>query len=427
MGMSFFILIAILLLIGVPIFITLGLSVFTALLVEGRVPLTLVVQRMFSGLDRFPLMAIPFFILAGSLMASGGLSRRLLHLANLLVGWMKGGLGMSTVSGTLFFSAISGSSPATVVAVGKLMLPALLAKGYPRAFSIGLIMSCGSLGIIIPPSIFMIVYGAVMGVSIGALFMAGIGAGLVYALAFLVYCRAYAWWRGMHTDPYPSLAEVGRAALDAIWGLAIPFIILGGIYGGIFTPTEAAAVAVVYSAFVTLVIYREMSLREFARTLVDSATITAQIMIILSVAAAFAWYLTTTGIPRDIAALVLTLTDNQILVLLLINVTVLIAGMFLDPNSIIIILAPLVATIAIEVGVHPVHIGVILAVNAAIGMFTPPLGLNLFVASSLDNVTYGDAVRGSAPFVGIALVALLAVTFIPAISLWLPRLVYAGL
>lgn len=427
MGMAFFFLIAILLILGVPIFMTLGLSVFTALLVEGRVPTTLVVQRMFSGLDSFPLMAIPFFILAGSMMATGGLSRRLLHLANLLVGWMKGGLGMSTVSGTLFFSAISGSSPATVVAVGKLMMPALIAKGYPRSFSIGLIMSCGSLGIIIPPSIFMIVYGAVMGVSIGALFMAGIGAGLVYALAFIVFCRGYAWWLGMHTDPYPGLREIGRAALDAIWGLAIPFIILGGIYGGIFTPTEAAAVAVVYSAFVTLVIYREMGIREFVRTLIDSATITAQIMIILSVAAAFAWYLTTTGIPREIAASVLSLTDNPLLVLLLINVTVLIAGMFLDPNSIIIILAPLVATIAIQVGVHPVHVGVILAVNAAIGMFTPPLGLNLFVASSLDNVSYGDAVRGSAPFVGIALIALLAVTYIPAISLWLPRLVYSGI
>lgn len=427
MGIGFFALVFGLLALSVPVFAALGISVFTALMVEGRVPPLLVIQRMFSGLDSFPLMAIPFFILAGNLMATGGLSRRLLRLANLLVGWAKGGLGMSAVSSALFFSAISGSSPATVVAVGKLMLPAMLERGYSRSFSIGVIMSSGSLGIIIPPSIFMIVYGAVVGVSIGALFMAGIGAGLLYAAAFLVYCRIYAWRAGIPADNAPKLREILRAAREAAWGIAVPFLILGGIYGGVFTPTEAAAVAVVYAAFVTLVIYREMNLRELARVVVESGVVTAQVMIILSVAAAFAWYLTTTGMTRDLAAGALSLTADPILILLLINLTILIAGMFLDPNSIIIILVPLVAQVATQVGIDPIHLGVVLAVNAAIGMFTPPLGLNLFVAGSLGSVSYSDAVSGALPFVLIALLALLLVTFIPAVSLWLPSLVYPGL
>ncbi|MDA3919441.1 MAG: TRAP transporter large permease [Salinisphaera sp.] len=426
MGASFLLLVSSLLMLGLPIFIVLSLAVFIALSADGTTPLMLVVQRLFSGIDRFSLMAIPLFILAGNLMTTGGLSRRMLRVAQLIVGPLNGGLATTTVTGSMFFSAISGSSPATVVAVGKLMLPAMLEGGYNHRFSVGLLMSSGAMGIIIPPSIFMIVYGAVAGVSIGALFMAGIGAGLLYGLVFAVYCWVKARRDGLATSEPASLAEFMAALREASWGLAIPVLILGGIYGGIFTPTEAAAVAVAYAAFVGLVVYREMTIVECWQVCVDSAVVTAQIMIILAAASAFSWYLTTSGLTQGLAGTILGVSDNPLVILLMINIVVLIAGMFLDPNSIVIILVPLMLNIAPEAGINLVQLGVILCVNAAIGMYTPPFGLNLFVASSLEGVTYADAVRGSLPFVLLALVVLVVVNLVPGLSLWLPHMVLQG-
>ena len=412
-----------LLLLGVPVFIVLLLPVIGFLEFTTNTSQLLVIQRFFSGIDKFPLMAIPFFILAGNLMARGGMSRRLIDFASALMRPVTGGLGVTTVTSAMFFSAISGSSPATVIAVGKTMLPAMVAQGYGRAFPIGLLMSSGAMGIIIPPSIFMIVYGAVTGASIGALFIAGIGAGLVYGLLFMAVCVIYARATGMRDAAPWNLSEILNTGRTCLWGLAAPMIILGGIYGGIFTPTEAAAIAVAYAMFVSIVIYREMTLRDVVACAVESAVTTAQVMIIIAAASVFAWYLTTSGVSRVVEGVLVGFSQNPVQLLLVINLIILMAGMVLDPNSIIIILVPFIAPVAIAAGIDPTHLGIILAVNAAIGMFSPPFGLNLFVSVSLG-VTFREAIVGSLPFIAVGLVALMIITFVPAVTLWLPAQFY---
>lgn len=412
-----------LLLLGVPVFIVLLLPVIGFLEFTTNTSQLLVIQRFFSGIDKFPLMAIPFFILAGNLMARGGMSRRLIDFASALMRPVTGGLGVTTVTSAMFFSAISGSSPATVIAVGKTMLPAMVAQGYGRAFPIGLLMSSGAMGIIIPPSIFMIVYGAVTGASIGALFIAGIGAGLVYGLLFMAVCVIYARVTGMRDAAPWNLSEILTTGRTCLWGLAAPMIILGGIYGGIFTPTEAAAIAVAYAMFVSIVIYREMTLRDVVTCAVESAVTTAQVMIIIAAASVFAWYLTTSGVSRVVEGVLVGFSQNPVQLLLVINLIILVAGMVLDPNSIIIILVPFIAPVAIAAGIDPTHLGIILAVNAAIGMFSPPFGLNLFVSVSLG-VTFREAIIGSLPFIAVGLVALMIITFVPAVTLWLPAQFY---
>ena len=412
-----------LLLLGVPVFIVLLLPVIGFLEFTTNTSQLLVIQRFFSGIDKFPLMAIPFFILAGNLMARGGMSRRLIDFASALMRPVTGGLGVTTVTSAMFFSAISGSSPATVIAVGKTMLPAMVAQGYGRAFPIGLLMSSGAMGIIIPPSIFMIVYGAVTGASIGALFIAGIGAGLVYGLLFMAVCVIYARVTGMRDAAPWNLSEILTTGRTCLWGLAAPMIILGGIYGGIFTPTEAAAIAVAYAMFVSIVIYREMTLRDVVTCAVESAVTTAQVMIIIAAASVFAWYLTTSGVSRVVEGVLAGFSQNPVQLLLVINLIILVAGMVLDPNSIIIILVPFIAPVAIAAGIDPTHLGIILAVNAAIGMFSPPFGLNLFVSVSLG-VTFREAIVGSLPFIAVGLVALMIITFVPAVTLWLPAQFY---
>lgn len=427
MTTAFFSLFAFLLAGSVPIFAVLALSVMAMIWAGGMMPMAIVVERMFSGIDSFALMAIPFFILTGNLMSVGGLSSRLIRFADLLVGRFTGGLGITTVTSAMFFGAISGSSPATVVAIGGILNPALRDAGYRPNFSIGLIIASGSLGIIIPPSIVMIVYAAVTGVSVGALFMAGVGAGLAYGLVFMLYAVYHAKRYNVPRSVTPTGAEIWQGFKDASWGLGVPVLILGGIYGGVFTPTEAAAVSVIYSLFVSAVIYREKSTAELWDAVRDSAATTAQVMIILSAAAVLAWYMTSTGMAVSIANAILSLSGNPIHLFMLINVAVLIAGMFLDAASIMVILGPLLYKVGTQVGIDPVHLGVVLTVNGAIGMFTPPFGLNLFVASSLGDVTYEQAVKGAVPFIGLAILGLMIVTYVPEISMWLPRMLYAGL
>lgn len=410
-----------------PIFIALAGAVMIVIWLDGFMPMAIVVERMFSGIDSFALMAIPFFILTGNLMGVGGLSRRIIRFADLLVGRLTGGLGITTVCSCMFFGAISGSSPATVVAVGGILYPALQAKGYKPPFSIGLIVASGSLGIIIPPSVVMIVYASVTGVSVGALFMAGVGAGLVYGLIFILYAVYHAWKHDIPRSTPPTWREIGEGLKEASWGLGVPVLILGGIYGGVFTPTEAAAVSVVYAFFVSAVIYREKTMKEIIASVTASAATTAQVMIILSAAGVLAWYLTAQGLAVAMTNGVLSLSDNPVHIFLLINVAVIIVGMFLDAASIMVILGPLFYKVGLQVGIDPVHLGIVLTVNGAIGMFTPPFGLNLFVASSLGGVTYEQAVRGAIPYIGLAILALLLVTYIPEISMWLPRLLYAGI
>ena len=424
---GFFIILAVLLVVGAPIFIALSGAVAVSMALQGDVPLAIVIERLFAGLDKFSLMSIPFFILTGTLMGVGGLSRRIVHLANLLVGRYTGGMGMTAVSSSMFFSAISGSSPATVVAVGSLLYPALNEQGYNRSFSIGVIIASGSIGIIIPPSIVMIVYASVTGVSVGALFMAGLGAGLLYGLCFFPYCYYQARRDGVKPMPSPTGAMLWQALKDAAWGLGVPVVVLGGIYGGVFTPTEAAAVAVVYAFCISAFVYREKTIQELFGVLVGSATTTAQVMIILAAASVLSWFLTSNGIAVLIAEQVLSVSSNPYHILFLINITVLICGMFLDAASIMVILGPLFYTIGLKVGINPIHLGVVLTVNGAIGMFTPPFGLNLFVASSVGDVDYLQAVRGALPFIGLAIIALALLTYLPDISLFLPRMVYDGI
>ncbi|WP_119460840.1 TRAP transporter large permease [Rhodospirillaceae bacterium SYSU D60014] len=423
----FFSLLGILLASSAPLFIALAGTVVIIIWLDGMMPMAIVIERMFSGIDSFALMAIPFFVLTGNVMGVGGLSRRIIRFADLIVGRLTGGLGITAVSSSMFFGAISGSSPATVVAVGGILYPALKTAGYRPPFSIGLIIASGSLGIIIPPSIVMIVYAAVTGVSVGALFMAGIGAGLVYGLVFILYAVFHAWRHDVPRSPAPSWAEIWEGLKDASWGLGVPIVILGGIYGGVFTPTEAAAVSVIYALFVSAVIYREKTIAELFAAVRDSAATTAQIMIILAAAAVLAWYLTSTGLAVAIADGILSLSQNPIHLFMLINVTVLIVGMFLDAASIMVILGPLLYKVGLQVGIDPIHLGVVLTVNGAIGMFTPPFGLNLFVASSLGDVTYEQAVRGALPFIALAILALAVVTYVPEISMQLPRTLYPGI
>ncbi len=427
MATAFFTLLAVLLASSTPIFIALAGTVMFLLWWEGMMPLAVVVERMFAGIDNFTLMAIPFFVLTGVLMSFGGMSARIVRFADLIVGRFTGGLGITAVTSSMFFGAISGSSPATVVAVGGILYPPLVQGGYRAPFSIGLIIASGSLGIIIPPSIVMIVYAAVTGVSVGALFIAGIGAGLLYGLVFIGYCVYHAWRHDVPRREPASWGEIWTGFKDAAWGLGVPIVILGGIYGGVFTPTEAAAVAVVYALLVSTLIYREKSLAQWVEAVAMAATTTAQVMIILASAGVLAWYLTSQGLAVAMADGIISLSQNPIHLFLLINVAVLIVGMFLDAASIMVILGPLLYQVGIQIGVDPIHLGVVLTVNGAIGMFTPPFGLNLFVASSLGGVTYEQAVRGALPFIALAIVALLLVTYIPSISMWLPRTVYPGL
>jgi C4-dicarboxylate transporter DctM subunit len=325
----------------------------------------------------------------------------------------------------MFFGAISGSSPATVVAMGGLLYPALVKAGYGRGFSIGLIVASGSIALIIPPSITMIVYGAVTGASVGALFVSGFGAGAVYGLGFMAYSYVYARRHEIPPLPRPSGAEIRATLADAKWGLGMPILIIGGIYGGVFTPTEAAAVAAVYAIVVALLIYREISWSQFWAVTIQSAGSTAQVMILLAGASVFAYILTSERVTVVLTEAIVRLGASQFTVLILINVALLIAGMLIDGASIILILGPLLLPVATKVGVEPLHLGIIMVVNTAIGMFTPPFGLNLFVAGTVDEEwTMTRLIPEVMPFIWVSLIPLLIITYVPELSLWLPRLIY---
>ena len=414
-----------LLALAAPIFVVLSLSTLGAFWLHSPIPLQTIVQRLFAGLDKFALMAIPFFILAANVMSAGGMSRRIIAVANVLVGPLPGGLAMATVVACMFFGAISGSSPATVVAMGALLYPALVQGGYDRRFAIALIVASGSLAVVIPPSITMIVYGAVTGASVGALFVSGFGAGVAYGLGFMAYSFVYAIRKKIPPLPRPTWKEITATLADAKWGLGMPIVIIGGIYGGVFTPTEAAAVSAVYAILVALFIYREIGFREFWDVVIQSAGSTAQVMILLAGASVFAYILTSERVTIILTEAIVQRGAGQFTVLLLINIALLIAGMLIDGASIILILAPLLLPVAEKVGVESLHLGILMVVNTAIGMFTPPFGLNLFVAGAVDEEwTMTKLLRPILPFIWVSLIPLLVVTYVPQISLWLPKLIY---
>lgn len=422
-----FVALAVLMICGVPIFVSLAGSTALTFACFSNMDHMVVIQRMIAGLNKFSLISIPFFILAANIMGEGGISRRIINLAKAFVGHSVGGLGIVAVVASMFFGAISGSSPATVVAIGALLYPALKELRYDDAYATGVITASGSLGIIIPPSVTMIVYGTVTGASVGALFLAGFGAGVIYGLIYILYTVVYAKRHGEIVRLPKTTGKTKLVALkESLWALGVPVIILGGIYTGIFTATEASAVAVIYSLVVAIFVYKEMSYKELFNCVYKSAISTVQIMILMAGACIFSWILTSEGITVAIANSILSVSSNKTVILLLMNLILLIAGMFLDGASIVTIMGPLFFPIATATGVDPVHLGIVMVVNCAIGMFTPPFGLNLFVASNITKKPVMMVAKGVVPFIVLSLIALLLITYVPGISLWLPKTVYGS-
>lgn len=410
------------LLLGVPIAIALGVSALFTIYYFTTLPLNIITQKAFTSLDSFPLMAIPFFMLAGILMGKGGVSKRLLNLATALVGWMMGGLAMVTVVSCMFFAAISGSGPATVAAIGSFMIPAMKAKNYGEGFAGAVSAAAGSIGVIIPPSIPFVLYGVVAGVSVGSMFLAGIIPGLLIGFLLMVASFVIAKknnYTAATTEKF-SFKDVAKATYDAKWALLIPVIILGGIYGGVFSPTEAAVVAVVYATVIGVFVYKELTWKDIYNSLVEAVLINASTMIIIGLSISFAYIMTLEQIPASIAEFITSLSDNKFVILLVINILLLVVGMFIDTISALVVLAPILLPIVTAVGVDPVHFGVILVANLAIGFITPPLGVNLFVASSVSKIPLERIIVGIIPFLLVMIFSLLVITYVPELSTWLP-------
>lgn len=414
--------------IGVPIAIALGMT--SVVFMQGSgIPLQALVQRMFAGLDSFPLAAIPFFILAGAVMEAAGISGRLINFAQALVGRARGGLGLVTVISAMFFAAISGSSAATTAAIGSILIPAMAVRGYPRPFATAVQASSGELGVIIPPSIPMIIFALTAGVpvSIGDLFMAGVVPGIMIGCSLMLTVYVISRVRGYglggagktSLEEPPGKLEAFRAAALP---LLMPLIILGGIYGGIFTPTEAAIVAVFYSLLLGLLVYRTLTVANLLAALQSSLLSTVAILLIIATASVFGWVLTANRIPDMIAQGFISLSDNPYVFLLLVNLLLLIVGMFLETGAAIIILAPILTPVALKLGIDPIHFGIIMIVNLAVGMTTPPVGVNLFVACQVAGLRIEQILKSMLPFYGVLLLDIVIITYLPQLSLWLPTL-----
>ncbi|NCC95741.1 MAG: TRAP transporter large permease [Synergistales bacterium] len=409
---------------SIPIFIALNGAVLLSVLCFTSMPPMVIVQKAFGGIDKFALMSMPFFIFAANVMDSGGLSRRILDWTRCLVGSKKGGLAYTTQATCMIFGALCGSSPATVVAMGKLLYPELIREGYPKGFSVGLITSAGSVALIIPPSITLIIYAAATGTSVGALFMAGISAGIVYGLAGVVYIWMFSRDRDLAVSEPSSWGEIWAKTKDALWSLMVPVIILGGIYMGVFTPTEAAGISVIYSLFVGIFIYREITLEKLYQVCLRSAVTCAQVLILVAAAQTFGWFLTVARIPQAVTSAVVANVTSPWMFLAMINVILLIVGMFMEGIAAIIILAPLFFPIASGMGIDPLHLGIVMVANLSIGNFTPPFGLNLFVANGVTGLPMSEIIPAVGRFILVSIVAVLVITYVPAISTFLPHLVY---
>ena len=411
---------AILLILSVPIGIAIGVATLITIIYSGSLPLGFLAKELVTSVDSFPLMAVPFFILAGEIMGKGGISQRLFGVAGALVGNKTGGLAIATIITCMFFAAISGSGPATVAAIGGVMIPAMVQAGYDRRFATATVAAAGSIGIIIPPSIPMVMFGVTASVSVGDLFISGIIPGVLIGAAMMVWAWYYSKKMGYTgLEEKTSLKKIGKAIWDAKWALLIPVIILGGIYGGIFTPTEAAVVAVVYGLFAAMVLYRELSIKELPKVIYESALTTATVLIIVGAANAFGKLLTLEQIPTKIANGLISISSNPTVIILLITLILLIVGMFMDPLAAIIILTPILLPIVTQVGYDPVHFGALMIINLAVGYFTPPVGVNLFVGSSISGVPMGPLSKAVFPYVISMLIILLLVTFIPQLALLL--------
>lgn len=416
----------ILFLFGVPIAVAIGLASVIGIETQERLPLLLVAQRMFTGIDSFPLMAIPLFILAGNLMSAGGISYRLVELAKSLVGGVQGGLACSCVLTCMMFASVSGSSVATTFAIGAILIPAMVKHGYPKPMAASIQASSAELGVLIPPSIPLILYGVSTDTSVGKLFVAGFGPGLLVAASLmilvLVLCRA----KGIGMRDGEDRSSVGRAAFAALPALLVPFAILGGIYSGVFTPTEASAAAVAAALIVGMGIYRELKFHMLPDILKQTIISTSAIMIIIAAASLFSFLITRSGLPNEIAAWFKDVFDSRIAFLLAVNVLLLIVGMFIETSAAILVLAPILTPIAVAYGVDPVHFGLIIVVNLALGMITPPLGVNLFAACAVAKLSVDQIIPHLLWFVLTVFGALMIITYVPAISLWPVELVFGN-
>lgn len=418
-----FVLLAILLIVNVPVGIALGISTMGALIYSGSLSLNSIPQALVTSCDSFPILAIPLFILSGDLMGAGGVSSRILNVCNVFFGRITGGIAIVTVLVCMFFAAVSGSGPATVAAVGTMVVPTMLKLGYDKPFVLALVATAGSIGVIIPPSIPMVIFGVSTGASVTSLFMGGFFPGLLIGAALITYCYVHCKRRGFTgtADPFTRKAAL-EALWDAKWALINPVIILGGIYAGIFTPTEAAAVAAVYAFICGAFLHRELTLQKFIKAISTSCSTTATTMVILGCATAFSKVITLEQIPTMVANGLMAISENKYIILLLINGLLLIVGCFMDTTPAILILAPILMPVAASIGVDPIHFGLIMVANLAIGFITPPLGINLFVASRIADSPMEVILKGIMPFIAVMLGCLALITFIPEIVMFLPNL-----
>ncbi|WFM71265.1 TRAP transporter large permease [Halomonas sp. CKK8] len=409
---------------GVPIAVSIVLASIIGIEFFSPLPLLLVPQQMFVGIDNFPLLAIPFFILAGNLMAAGGISRRLVDLAKSLVGGLQGGLAMTCVLTCMMFAAVSGSSVATTFAIGSILIPAMVKHDYPRPLAASIQASSAELGVLIPPSIPLILYGVSTDTSIGKLFIAGIGPGLLIGGALLLFLYLFCKVRGYGLRDREDRHDFPTAFKRAWLAMLMPVVVIGGIYGGVFTPTEASAVAVVYALIVGGLIYRELSLAELLPIFKQSVISTAAVMLIIAAAALFSFLISRSGLPGEVAGWVTRVFESPVSFLLAVNVMLLIVGMFIETSAAILVLAPIFTPIAVQYGIDPVHFGLIVVVNLALGMFTPPLGVNLFAACAVARLSVDQLLPWLMRFVLVVLACLIAITYLPWISLGLVDLLY---
>ena len=421
-----FALLIVLMLSGMPISIALGLTVLTFLFTMTDVPVQAVALKLFTGIEKFEIMAIPFFILAGNFLTHGGVARRMITFATSMVGHWHGGLALSGVMACALFAAVSGSSPATVVAIGSILLPAMIKQGYPKSFGAGVITTSGALGILIPPSIVMVMYSVSTNTSVGKLFVAGVIPGLL--LAFFLGLTTWILARSKDYPRMPRSTWLQRwqAFRESVWGLLLIVVVMGGIYTGIFTPTEAAAMSAVYAFVIAVFVYRDLRLVQIGKVLLDSASMSAMLLYIITNAVLFSFLMTSEGIPQAMASWIMDKGLGQISFLLVVNLLLLLAGNVMEPSSIVLIMAPILFPVAVALGVDPVHFGIIMVVNMEIGMCHPPVGLNLYVASGITKMGITELTVAVLPWLFTMLGFLLLITYVPQLSLWLPRLLFGG-
>lgn len=410
--------------IGMPVAISLGLSSLLTIAFFSQDSLASLSIKLYETSEHYTLLAIPFFILAGALMTTGGVARRMIDFAIAAVGHLRGGLAIASILACMLFAAVSGSSPATVVAVGSIVIAGMVRNGYPKEFAAGVICNAGTLGILIPPSIVMVVYCAVTEQSVGRIFMAGVVPGIMLGLMLMMAVYWRAGKLNLKRAERASLGEVLSKFRQSLWGLALLVIIMGGIYGGVFTPTEAAAVSAVYALIVVVFIYKDLKFHQLPHVFVEASRTTVMLMFIVANAMLFAHVLTTERIPQTIAEHIMAFGMTPWMFLLVVNIILLIAGNFMEPTGIILILAPIFFPIATHLGIDPIHLGIIMVVNMEIGMVTPPVGLNLFVTSGITGMSIVEVTKAALPWLTVLLTFLMLVTYVPQISLFLPNLMF---